>query len=195
MVMLIYKGGDSTIPISEGVKLVLEEFQDMMPEQLPKALPPRQAIDHEIELLPNVKPLAKRPYRMAPLRASGHFQTHKVNLFLNKHPHTIPNYLTYFNLRDQVLTSKRDRRLVRKYEGLVQSTTKMGKTPYKIDPPKWMKVHLVFHVNNLKSFHIDPANANRSQAMKATITTKPPSQRRVEEILAERMTTINRRPT
>ena len=37
-----------------------------MPEQLPKVLPPRRTVDHEIELLFGVKPLAKGPYHMAP---------------------------------------------------------------------------------------------------------------------------------
>ena len=37
-----------------------------MPDQLPKSLPPRRAVDHEIELFPGSKPPAKSPYRMAP---------------------------------------------------------------------------------------------------------------------------------
>ena len=37
-----------------------------MQESLPQTLPPRRDIDHEIELLPGVKPPAKNAYQMAP---------------------------------------------------------------------------------------------------------------------------------
>ncbi|KAL0554728.1 hypothetical protein IC582_008656 [Cucumis melo] len=37
-----------------------------MPDSLPKSLPPRRMIDHEIELVPGAKPPAKNAYRMAP---------------------------------------------------------------------------------------------------------------------------------
>ena len=55
---------DETIP-SE-IKDVLASYVDIMQESLPQTLPPRRSIDHEIELLPGVKPLAKNAYRMAP---------------------------------------------------------------------------------------------------------------------------------
>lgn len=37
-----------------------------MPPELPKKLPPRRKVDHEIELEPRAKPPAMCPYRMAP---------------------------------------------------------------------------------------------------------------------------------
>ncbi|KAL5831624.1 hypothetical protein ACOSQ4_016978 [Xanthoceras sorbifolium] len=37
-----------------------------MPAELPKKLPPRREVDHQIELEPGTKPPAKAPYRMAP---------------------------------------------------------------------------------------------------------------------------------
>ncbi|KAL5544159.1 hypothetical protein UlMin_007943 [Ulmus minor] len=58
------EGGDEPIPL--GIKVVLRGYADIMPDQLPKSLPPRRAVDHEIELLPRSKPPAKSPYRMAP---------------------------------------------------------------------------------------------------------------------------------
>ncbi|KAL5569179.1 hypothetical protein UlMin_025754 [Ulmus minor] len=58
------EGGDEPIPL--GIKVVLRGYADIMPDQLPKSLPPRRAVDHEIELLPGSKPPAKSPYRMAP---------------------------------------------------------------------------------------------------------------------------------
>lgn len=45
---------------------VLGEFKDVMPQELPKQLPPRREVDHAIELEPGSKPTAKAPYRMAP---------------------------------------------------------------------------------------------------------------------------------
>jgi len=52
--------------IPEAIQVVLEEYRDVMPDSLPKSLPPRRGIDHEIELLPGAKPPAKNAYRMAP---------------------------------------------------------------------------------------------------------------------------------
>jgi hypothetical protein len=37
-----------------------------MPEELPKGLPPKRAVDHKIELILGTRPLAKAPYRMSP---------------------------------------------------------------------------------------------------------------------------------
>ncbi|KAA0044660.1 reverse transcriptase [Cucumis melo var. makuwa] len=45
---------------------VLEKYRDVMPDSLPKSLPPRKMIDHEIELVPRAKLPAKNAYRMAP---------------------------------------------------------------------------------------------------------------------------------
>ncbi|KAJ7978484.1 Retrotransposon protein, putative, Ty3-gypsy subclass [Quillaja saponaria] len=45
---------------------VLKEYEGVMPDKLPQTLPPRRGIDHEIELVPGIKPPAKAPYRMAP---------------------------------------------------------------------------------------------------------------------------------
>ena len=48
------------------VQDVLNEFGDVMPDALPKELPPRREVDHKIELEPGTKPPAMSPYRMAP---------------------------------------------------------------------------------------------------------------------------------
>jgi hypothetical protein len=37
-----------------------------MPPQLPRALPTRRTIDHQIKSVPGARPPAKGPYRMAP---------------------------------------------------------------------------------------------------------------------------------
>lgn len=44
---------------------VLTKFEDVMPEKLPKKLPPRRDVNHKIELLPGTEPSAKAPYRMS----------------------------------------------------------------------------------------------------------------------------------
>ncbi|TYK01597.1 reverse transcriptase [Cucumis melo var. makuwa] len=53
-----------TVP--KEIMRVLEKYRDVMPDSLPKSLPPRRMIDHEIELVPGAKPPAKNAYRMAP---------------------------------------------------------------------------------------------------------------------------------
>ncbi|KAI4334652.1 hypothetical protein L6164_013370 [Bauhinia variegata] len=45
---------------------VLDEDRDVMPIKLPKKLPPRREVDHQIELEPSAKPPAMAPYQMAP---------------------------------------------------------------------------------------------------------------------------------
>ena len=67
MVMLMYKDKTNSDLMPNGVKKVLQEFQNVMPKQLPKALPPIRMINHEIELLSRVKPPAKGFCHMAPL--------------------------------------------------------------------------------------------------------------------------------
>ncbi len=47
------------------LKQVLEEFPNVMPEELLKDMPPRRRVDHAIEVVPGVAPCAKAPYRMS----------------------------------------------------------------------------------------------------------------------------------
>ncbi|XP_073107197.1 uncharacterized protein [Elaeis guineensis] len=49
-----------------GVLKVLQEFEDVMPPELPKTLPPRRAVDHKIKLELGAKPPARLSYHMAP---------------------------------------------------------------------------------------------------------------------------------
>jgi len=44
--------------------LVVREFSDVFPEEIPR-LPPKRDIDFEIELEPGVCPSSKPPYKMA----------------------------------------------------------------------------------------------------------------------------------
>ncbi|KAA0025512.1 RNA-directed DNA polymerase-like protein [Cucumis melo var. makuwa] len=52
--------------VPEAVQYVLDEYQDVMAESLPKTLPPLRGIDHEIELLPGARPPAKNAYHTGP---------------------------------------------------------------------------------------------------------------------------------
>jgi len=47
------------------VKQVLEEFPNVMLEELPEDLPLKRRVDHAIEVVPEVAPPAKAPYRMS----------------------------------------------------------------------------------------------------------------------------------
>ncbi|KAH6817610.1 hypothetical protein C2S51_001213 [Perilla frutescens var. frutescens] len=51
--------------IPEVVKRILQEFEDVMPDELPKKLPLKRAVDHEIKMVPGTKPPTRAPYRMS----------------------------------------------------------------------------------------------------------------------------------
>ena len=51
--------------LQESATIILREFKDVFPEELPKALPPARPVDHRIELLPGSQPCAQRMYRMS----------------------------------------------------------------------------------------------------------------------------------
>ena len=61
----IYKG-EGGEPIPPKIEVVLKRYEDVMPDQLHKALPPRREIDLQIELVLGAKSPTKAPYRMAP---------------------------------------------------------------------------------------------------------------------------------
>nr|GEY17469.1 reverse transcriptase [Tanacetum cinerariifolium] len=56
----------SKVEVPKVIERVLDEFEDVMPKEFPKKLPPRRKVDHTIELESGSKPLAKAPYRMPP---------------------------------------------------------------------------------------------------------------------------------
>jgi len=47
------------------IKWVLDEFPNVMPEELLEDLPPKRQVDHEIEVMSGMPPPAKAPYRMS----------------------------------------------------------------------------------------------------------------------------------
>lgn len=45
---------------------ILQEFNDVMPLELQKGQPLQCAMDYKIELVPNIRPPAKAPYKVSP---------------------------------------------------------------------------------------------------------------------------------
>ncbi len=56
---------DGLVP-QEDLKLLLDEYQHLFPEELPPGLPPHRT-PHHIQLMPNEKIPARSPYRLTPL--------------------------------------------------------------------------------------------------------------------------------
>ena len=46
--------------------LVVKDFLDVFPEELP-GIPPKREVDLSIEILPGTTPTSRTPYRMAPI--------------------------------------------------------------------------------------------------------------------------------
>ncbi|KAL2523580.1 Uncharacterized protein Adt_08634 [Abeliophyllum distichum] len=61
----IEKIEEVTDPISNPVRRLLQEFEDVMPDELPKRLLPMRTIDHKIKLILGAKLPTRAPYRMA----------------------------------------------------------------------------------------------------------------------------------
>ena len=47
-------------------KLVVKEFLDVFPEDLP-GVPPDRVLEFSIDVIPGTAPISKAPYRMAPV--------------------------------------------------------------------------------------------------------------------------------
>ena len=48
------------------VQVILDDYANVFPRELPIGLPPQRDLDHCIELVPGAEPLHKAPYRMSP---------------------------------------------------------------------------------------------------------------------------------
>ena len=58
---------DSEIEImNKEKKMVLHEFMDVFPSELPEGLPPKRGVDHRIELKPGSSPTSRPTFRMSP---------------------------------------------------------------------------------------------------------------------------------
>lgn len=76
--------------------------------------------------------------------------------------------------------------LVRRYEGPFTILKKVGKAAYKVELPPQLKIHLVFHVSNLKPYHGDKAEPERGISSRAPPATYASYEKEVDYILAER---------
>jgi hypothetical protein len=57
------KGEALPFSYSNGIAQVLNEFDDVLTNELPNELPPEREVDHKIELVPGAEPQNKAPYR------------------------------------------------------------------------------------------------------------------------------------
>ncbi|KAK2968139.1 hypothetical protein RJ640_007528 [Escallonia rubra] len=69
-------------PLPKEVKVILNDLEDVMPDELPKKFPPRRAINHEIELVPGTKPPARAPKLN---EAKRRYTTHEKELLAVVH--------------------------------------------------------------------------------------------------------------
>ena len=63
---------------------LLQEFQDVFPDELPPGLPPLRGIEHRIDLIPGVPLPNKAPYRVNP-EETKEIQRHVQQLIDNGH--------------------------------------------------------------------------------------------------------------
>ncbi|KAG3070953.1 hypothetical protein PC122_g15895 [Phytophthora cactorum] len=58
-------------PIPEPVRLLLREFKDVLPEQIPDQLPPERAVDHVVIIRPDAVPAARAPFQHYPVERAA----------------------------------------------------------------------------------------------------------------------------
>ena len=69
-IVLMHKGeilvSNDMTPLSIGVSNVLQDFDDVFPEEVPPGLPPLRGIEHQIDLIPGATLPNRAPYRTNP---------------------------------------------------------------------------------------------------------------------------------
>ncbi|CAI7854225.1 unnamed protein product [Closterium sp. NIES-53] len=60
------EGERKTLELPPAIKKLLEEFEDVLPDDLPDQLPPYRTHQHEIIEEPGSKPTFRAPYRLSP---------------------------------------------------------------------------------------------------------------------------------
>ena len=68
--MLLCKGDDKDTndltQVSPSMLSILQEFEDVFPDELPQGLPPLRGIEHRTDLIPGVTLPDRAPYRTNP---------------------------------------------------------------------------------------------------------------------------------
>ncbi len=59
------KEATNLMSLPKCIKRILDEFSNVIPEELPNELPLRRQVDHAIEMMPGMAPPTKAPYRMS----------------------------------------------------------------------------------------------------------------------------------
>ncbi|CAI7816926.1 unnamed protein product [Closterium sp. NIES-54] len=65
LVMAVAEGEKPNSELPAAVRTVLEEYKDIMPDDLPAGMPPAQNHEHEIMEEPGAKPVSRAPYRLS----------------------------------------------------------------------------------------------------------------------------------
>ena len=120
---LVDLDSDEATEVPMEVAAILQDFNDVMPPELPRGLPPRCAVDHKIDLIFGTRPSAKAPYRMSPkelmelkkqlgeLLDTGKIQPSKAPfsalvLFQEKKDHSLRLYVDYRGLNKVTIKNK-----------------------------------------------------------------------------------------
>ncbi|PKI46790.1 hypothetical protein CRG98_032827 [Punica granatum] len=77
--------------------------------------------------------------------------------------------------------------LTRGYEGPFQVLQCVGNMSYKVELPKKLKLHPVFHVSMLKPFQEDKEDSSRAESSRAPIGAKATYDQDVKQVLADRV--------
>ena len=77
--------------------------------------------------------------------------------------------------------------LVRKYEGPFPILGRVGKVSYKGELPPRLKIHPVFHVNNLKPYHEDKKDPGRGISTRSPKVVVTSYDKEVDYIMADRV--------
>lgn len=84
--------------------------------------------------------------------------------------------------------------LVRRYEGPFSVVRRVGEVAYKLDIPKKLRCHPVFHVSMLKPFHEDGDDPSRGKSKRAPIGVRASYDQEVQEVLSDRVLRRNHLP-
>jgi len=79
--------------------------------------------------------------------------------------------------------------LERRYEGLFSVIAKVGKVSYCLNLSKTLKIHPIFHLSILKSYHQDMEELNRNESQWAPPIVIKSFNKEVDEVLTRRVVT------